>query len=150
MRTKAKRMDAIKDALGKGVSGIINVVSYGYHEYDVDMGAAFNSDGSVNADFLEAHRSAEKRALREWTAMLGDRKTTGWLITIVNKADLWQTSGGTKRMRSLTTTNRDLIVRRLAMQRASVQLCCHIAQSVTGFLTRAGCQGASMIQIGIG
>ncbi len=88
-RSKAKRMDAIKEALRKGVSGIIDVVSYGYHEYDVDIGAAFNLDGSVNADFLEAHRAAEGRALREWTAILGDRKTTGWLITVVNKADLW-------------------------------------------------------------
>ncbi len=87
--SKPLRMDAIRSALGKGVSGIINVASYGYHEGRTGKNEAIDSDGNVKADFLEKHREIEKTYLDEWTTILGDRRTTGWMITVVNKADLW-------------------------------------------------------------
>jgi hypothetical protein len=29
------------------------------------------------------------QSLREWSELLGDVRTSNWLITVVNKADLW-------------------------------------------------------------
>jgi hypothetical protein len=72
-----------------GIAGIINVVCYGYHEYHVSRGKVLAADSTVKPDYLELHRQEEIKQLSEWTEILGDRLTAGWLITVVNKADLW-------------------------------------------------------------
>jgi len=86
---KARRMEAIRDAMKKGVEGIINVVAFGYHESRVGRKEVFDSDGKIRVDFLEARRKVEIDLLSEWTELLGDKGTSKWLITLVNKADLW-------------------------------------------------------------
>lgn len=83
------RMPEIRKAMARGLSGIINVVSFGYHEYRIGKREAIDSSGNVRVDFLERHRDVEKRALGEWVSLLGDREIAGWLITVVAKADLW-------------------------------------------------------------
>jgi len=84
----SRRREALIEA-AKGVAGILNVVSYGYHEYKKGRGGAFDEGGRINESFLESHRHLELKALEEWVNILGTGKTTGWLITVVSKADLW-------------------------------------------------------------
>jgi hypothetical protein len=82
-------MQAIREAISKRASGVINVVAYGYHELRVGMEGAVDAQGKVRADYLEAHRHEELEALKEWVGLLGDPLTVRFLITVVTKADLW-------------------------------------------------------------
>jgi len=67
---------------------VMNVVSYGYHEYAAAAGEALTSTG-VSESFLQRHRDNELTALNEWLPLLGDRTVTRWIFTVVTKADLW-------------------------------------------------------------
>lgn len=84
-------MTAIREALAAkgGISGVINIVSYGYHEYHLDRGSVFNADGSIRPEYLQRHRQEEISQLSEWNSLLGSPLTAKWLITLVTKADLW-------------------------------------------------------------
>jgi energy-coupling factor transporter ATP-binding protein EcfA2 len=86
---KSRRLAAIRQAMGSGISGIINVVSYGYHEYRIGSRDAVKGDGTVSEAFLEEHRQVEIESLREWVPILGGPEAAGWLMTVVTKADLW-------------------------------------------------------------
>jgi energy-coupling factor transporter ATP-binding protein EcfA2 len=83
-----RRKEAILEAV-KGISGIINVVSYGYHEYRLGRAHALDDNGKPKEIYLQEHRQKEISALNEWTTFLGTRQTTNWLITVASKADLW-------------------------------------------------------------
>lgn len=85
-----ERRKAIKEAMRDGVKGVINVVSFGYHEArQHEKKNVFNRDGSVKEKFLKDRRREEIDFLQEWTPLLGDADISGWLITLVTKADLW-------------------------------------------------------------
>jgi hypothetical protein len=86
---KDKRMQAIKNAAFKGIAGVINVVSYGYHEGRGNESDAIGPSGQASAAFLEACREKEIENLKEWTTILMSGKNPPWLITVVTKADLW-------------------------------------------------------------
>lgn len=86
---ESRRMRAIREAMSGGISGVINVVFYGYHEYRIGKSDAISQKGSVRESFLATHRQAELDALNEWTSLLGDEQTIGWFLTVVTKADLW-------------------------------------------------------------
>lgn len=87
---KSRRLKAIREVMKEGEVGIINIVSYGFHEHRAATEAdALNSDGSINEGFLEAHRQIEIDMLSEWVPLLGSSLTSSWLITLVSKADLW-------------------------------------------------------------
>lgn len=86
---ESRRRREILKAIKTGIDGVVNVVSYGYHEsrvYDSDEAL---EKGKASTQFLERQRQEEVRQLSEWTSLLGGRETTGWLITVVTKADLW-------------------------------------------------------------
>lgn len=87
---KSERIKAIRTAASEKVGslGIINVVSYGYHELRGSKPVIEN--GKVDSGFLETRRKAEIKALREWTSTLcGQGGVAGWVITLITKADLW-------------------------------------------------------------
>src|ERR1700754_1711743 len=86
---KSRRLKAIREALASHISGVINVVSYGYHEYRIGSKDAVDDNGIVSEEFLSAHRAIEIAALEEWIPVLGGPEAAGWLITVVSKADLW-------------------------------------------------------------
>ena len=83
------RAQARIEALKAGRFGIINVVAYGYHE-----GVAAQDDAiertktgyRAKPSFLNRARELELASLDEWRTELSDAQ---WLITLVNKADLW-------------------------------------------------------------
>ena len=86
---KPRRIQAIREAMSANISGIVNVVAYGYHEARASKKDALTEDGQVRQEFLAARRNEEIAQWHEWTPLLGDRETGGWLITLVTKADLW-------------------------------------------------------------
>jgi energy-coupling factor transporter ATP-binding protein EcfA2 len=88
-RHKSRRLKAIRESLAGGISGVVNVVSYGYHEYRIGSRDAVDNNGKVSEEFLSAHRKIEMAALEEWMPILGGPEAAGWVITVVTKADLW-------------------------------------------------------------
>jgi hypothetical protein len=84
-----RRKQAIREAMSAGIAGVINVVSFGYHEYRVGKSTAITQAGTARESFLQKHRKLEIEALDEWTGLLGDAETIDWCITVVTKADLW-------------------------------------------------------------
>ena len=58
---KDARIDAIRESLGArgGISGIINVVSYGYHEYQVTKDKVFLANGVVDPEMCIRDRGQE-------------------------------------------------------------------------------------------
>jgi energy-coupling factor transporter ATP-binding protein EcfA2 len=84
-----QRQEIYREAMAKPPVRVINVVSYGYHEYATGSGEAIDGAGQVRNDWLERHRENELVAMREWLPLLGDRDTTSWVLTAVTKADLW-------------------------------------------------------------
>ncbi|WP_233846360.1 GTPase domain-containing protein [Paraburkholderia sp. HD33-4] len=83
------RKKAIREAMAKKITGVINVVAYGYHEHRTPEKDVVNDQGIVDEAYLDAHRKLEVSALAEWVELLGDREQIDWAITIVTKADLW-------------------------------------------------------------
>jgi energy-coupling factor transporter ATP-binding protein EcfA2 len=86
---EADRLGTVRQVAAKPLVRIVNVVSYGYHEYDTNVSNAVGPDGQPRAEFLEMHRQEELQALKQWLPVLGDRNTTKWILTAVAKADLW-------------------------------------------------------------
>jgi energy-coupling factor transporter ATP-binding protein EcfA2 len=85
----AQRQELYRAGLAKPPVRVINVVSYGYHEYATGSGEALDGQGSPSSGWLERHRANELTAMREWLPLLGDRNTTSWILTAITKADLW-------------------------------------------------------------
>ncbi len=85
---KSERIRAIQDALRTKTQGIINVVSYGYHEAQGDIGAALKAD-QADPEYLEERRKQEIDRLAEWVMILGGGESANWLLTVITKADLW-------------------------------------------------------------
>lgn len=84
------RSEVVREAIGRAPVRIINVVSYGYHEYRMPSVAdAVDGEGNPRPEYLQRHRVDELAALDEWLPLLGDRGTTKWILTVVTKADLW-------------------------------------------------------------
>jgi hypothetical protein len=84
----SRRLQSIRNAMKQG-DGVINVVSYGYHEYDISSSEALTKSGEVKEAFLKQHRLIEIEQLREWNQLLSAGLKKPWLITLVSKADLW-------------------------------------------------------------
>jgi hypothetical protein len=86
---ESKRKAAIQTAGGLKPLGLLNIVSYGYHEGSGSASKALE-EGSPAESFLSQRREVELRLLREWSPWLGGSGgAASWLITVVTKADLW-------------------------------------------------------------
>lgn len=84
------RGQVLREAITKRpIAGILNVVSYGYHENRTGLKQAIRDDGSVNEEYLAARRKDEREILNEWLTVLGDPDYLPWVITVVTKADIW-------------------------------------------------------------
>jgi len=85
---KQTRMKAIQMAIKNKVSGIINVVCYGYHEGIAKAIDAIDEAGIAKSEYLEKSRQNEIKQLSEWVQWV-DKDVADWVITVVTKADLW-------------------------------------------------------------
>lgn len=89
-RHSNQRRKALAYLEGKKVACIINVVSYGYHEYRIaDESLPLDSSCNVEASYLMNHRLREIEALKEWTYLLERATARPPILTAVSKADLW-------------------------------------------------------------
>ncbi|WP_299689369.1 GTPase domain-containing protein [uncultured Tateyamaria sp.] len=84
------RLEAIAEAARRKYDLVLNVVSYGYHEYSEENASLiFDDNGAVQAEFLKEHRDIEIDLLAEWCETLSESKRPPRVITIVTKADIW-------------------------------------------------------------
>lgn len=70
------------------LDAVINVVSYGYHEYTYGKEEAILNGHGISEDYLESNRAREIDTIPEWSISLGGVRKYR-LITVVTKADLW-------------------------------------------------------------
>lgn len=82
------RKKAIQSAIKRRVSGILNVVCYGYHEGLPRAVDAIDEAGIAKPEYLKARRKLEIDLLSEWVQWV-DKDVADWVITVVTKADLW-------------------------------------------------------------
>ncbi len=70
--------------------GIINLVSNGYHHIyqNYEENLVFENN-KIKKSFLEDNKNTEIEELNTWLPHLKDSKAK-WIITLVNKADIWQ------------------------------------------------------------
>lgn len=84
----------LKDLISDVKLGIINVVSYGYHEYNLTKSEISekvilnNDENRINEQYLENHRKYECKRLSEWKNLFHIMNPR-WFITVITKADLW-------------------------------------------------------------
>ncbi len=84
-----ERKQEVINIIKNGVEGIINVVSYGYEENpNVDLTDIFDQHGEVKDSALRLNRKVEVERLAEWLPLIHPNNV-GWIINLVNKADLW-------------------------------------------------------------
>lgn len=73
---------------------VINITSYGYHEYDllkkeISKNVFLSTDKNIiNKKYLENHRELEYKRLLEWKNFF-QIINPSWFITVMTKADLW-------------------------------------------------------------
>jgi hypothetical protein len=88
-----------------GRYGVINVVANGFHEGTASEDHCIKKlkgGFSVPSTFLKMSKQLEATAASEWAAELSDAK---WLITLINKADLWWTPFNFEAVKSQYGTN---------------------------------------------
>lgn len=74
----------------KRFRGILNVVSYGYHEAkETKLSNVFEDDLQVKEVYLAGARQWEIEQVDEWFRLLARPDRVDWIITVVTKADLW-------------------------------------------------------------
>lgn len=85
----SERKEGIRRASTMNPLGVINVVSYGYHEGPVDRSEVVTRN-KIKFEFLESRRHEELLQLDEWVDFLcGKGGAAKWVLTVVTKADLW-------------------------------------------------------------
>lgn len=75
----------------KKITGIINVVSFGYNESDTAENVKIFKVGTyeVKDEYLRDNRKREISQLDDWIRYINSDNKVKWIITIVNKADIW-------------------------------------------------------------
>lgn len=92
---KANRDRVIELMAKQKVYGIINVVSYGYHEVqnaqNLKTFKVSNGEDVLNIDtqFQKDNLQREYEQAKEWRTGANLPCNLGWIITVVNKADIW-------------------------------------------------------------
>lgn len=86
---KQERIKTINEISRKKFSGIVNVVCCGYQAVEgAKVTEAFRGD-EVKEDFLKENRARELKQLQEWMPHVDKNSNIEWVLTIVNKADIW-------------------------------------------------------------
>ncbi len=78
-----------KTFIDTAYKGIINLVSYGYHETGYENKEEVSENGKVKPAFLALNREKELHHLAEWLPFANVSQAQ-WIISLVNKADIWQ------------------------------------------------------------
>lgn len=80
-----------KDIINRKFDGIINVVCYGYNESSATNINMFETgtENKVKESYLEQNRRLEIEQLNEWAEDITSDTGIKWIITLINKADVW-------------------------------------------------------------
>lgn len=86
-----QRGTAINDISRKKYQGIINIVCYGYQaSSDTNLSDVFKSGTTeVKESYLDNNRKKELKQLEEWIPRIDSECKLEWVLTVVNKADIW-------------------------------------------------------------
>lgn len=84
---RQRRMNAILGAAGSDGLGVINLTSWGLHEYGFNQGDAI-LDGKPNPEWLKRRKKDEIDAISEWGPLIM-ASSAKWFFTVVTKSDLW-------------------------------------------------------------
>ena len=88
---RSKRLGLFKDYTNGHIKGIIHVVSYGYLSKDPINGEEFYDakENRIKESFLSDNRKLEIDGMDEWIEIINGDFSVDWVLTVVNKADLW-------------------------------------------------------------
>lgn len=89
--SKQARDDIKDEIIQNKIKGIINVVSYGYAEREkADTANVFKAGtNDVKQGYLNDCLNAELKLLDEWVSAISKDNRVKWIITLINKADIW-------------------------------------------------------------
>lgn len=91
--TEIARNITLDDMTRGKIDGIINLVNYGYQDSDElqkDPGRVFNVDTKeVKPSFLRDNMKLEITRTQEFLKRLNPGVNIDWIITVINKADIW-------------------------------------------------------------
>lgn len=73
------------------ICGLINIVAYGYlFTNEVDISTVFKGCSSeVKSTYIKDNLKKEINQISEWKDCIGTKSSVDWVLTIVNKADIW-------------------------------------------------------------
>ena len=84
------RQKYIDDITKNKIKGIINVVNYGYNDAEVNDADVFKAgENEIKSAYLKNNRKNELNQLKEWLVRIHSESKPEWIVTIVNKADIW-------------------------------------------------------------
>lgn len=83
------REKVLKEAVDRKFPLIINVVSYGFHEYSASGERRFFENGKLSADYLDEHKLIENDLFAQWVTSLSNLKVRARVLTVASKADIW-------------------------------------------------------------
>lgn len=91
---KQQRQAITEMILKKKIKGIINVTTYGYNDAEeAEDVTIFKVDNPgipvVKNDYLSKNRQRELEQIREWESFITSSNKIEWVITVINKADIW-------------------------------------------------------------
>lgn len=94
---KQQRQSVTEMILKKKIKGIINVTTYGYNDAEEAEGVSiFKVDNLgipvVKNDYLNKNRQRELEQISEWEDFIRSSNKIEWVITVINKADIWYKS----------------------------------------------------------
>jgi len=90
---KAVRDKILNDITRGKIDGVINVVDYGYQDSELlqkDPSTAFKTGtNDVKPEYLRDNRKREIMRTQEFIDRIGPDVKLKWVITVINKADVW-------------------------------------------------------------
>lgn len=94
-----ERNTALNDMVRGRVDGIINLVDYGYQDSELvqdNPEAVFQTGTStVKQEYLRNNRKMEISRTKEFIERIGPDVNVKWIITVINKADVWDSERDT-------------------------------------------------------
>lgn len=78
--------------LAKGeIDGIINIVNYGYQSTEKTIVDTVFKVGTIEVkeEYLRENRKRELEQIKEWMEFVNAKGKVRWILTVVNKADIW-------------------------------------------------------------
>lgn len=91
---KQQRQKMIELITKNKIRGIINITTYGYNDVDEAKDVSPFQVGQspipiVKQEYLNKNRKREMDQIREWGNFITSSNKVEWVITVVNKADIW-------------------------------------------------------------